>query len=72
MVSQCRKVSIETRMIFEVIPMWKPELRKNKIYAVVLLGIGWLIMLLDQDATAFFSLAMLAVPLFFARERWTI
>lgn len=59
-------------MIFEVIPMWKPELRKNKIYAVVLLALGWLSMLLDQDATAFLFLAMLAVPLFFAKRNWIV
>lgn len=52
--------------------MWKPELRKNKIYAVVLLALGWLSMLLDQDATAFLFLAMLVVPLFFAKRNWII
>lgn len=50
--------------------MWKPELLRNKFYAVVLLVIGWLSMLLDRDATAFLLLAMIAIPLLFSKENY--
>lgn len=43
---------------------------KNKLYALVLLACGYLCVLIEKDATALVFLAMLAVPLFFAKENW--
>lgn len=52
-------------------PMWKKELIKNKIYAVILmcggaLAIPWC----DGDATFFLFSLMMGIPLFFAKENW--
>ncbi len=44
--------------------------RKNKLYAVVLLICGYLPVLIDNDATSLIFLALIAVPLFFAKENW--
>lgn len=41
---------------------------KNKLYALVLLACGYLGVLIENDATALVFLAMLAIPLFFAKE----
>lgn len=51
--------------------MWKKELIKNKIYAVILmcggaLAIPWC----DGDATFFLFSLMMGIPLFFAKENW--
>lgn len=43
---------------------------KNKLYAVVLLICGCLPVLIDKDATVLVFLALIAVPLFFAKENW--
>ena len=43
---------------------------KNKLYAVVLLICGYLTLLMEKDATALVFLALVAVPLFFAKENW--
>lgn len=43
---------------------------KNKLCAVVLLICGYLSVLIDKDATALVFLALIAVPLFFAKENW--
>lgn len=43
---------------------------KNKLYALVLLASGYLGVLIENDATALVFLAMLAIPLFFAKENW--
>jgi hypothetical protein len=43
---------------------------KNKLYAVVLLICGYLPALIVKDATALVFLALIAVPLFFAKENW--
>lgn len=43
---------------------------KNKLYATVLIILGWLSTLIDGDATAFVFLLMIGVPLFFAKENW--
>lgn len=43
---------------------------KNKLYAVALLIYGYLPVLIDKDATALVFLALIAVPLFFAKENW--
>lgn len=41
---------------------------KNKLCAVVLLICGYLQVLIDKDATALVFLALIAVPMFFAKE----
>ena len=44
---------------------------KNKLYALVLLALGYLSVLVENDATVLVFLAMFAIPLFFAKENWT-
>jgi len=52
--------------------MWKRELLKNKIYALIFIGIGALSVCVDErhDATFFVFSLMLGIPLFFAKENW--
>lgn len=51
--------------------MWKKELIKNKIFAVILMCIGTLVIpWCDGDATFFLFSLMMGIPLFFAKENW--
>lgn len=50
--------------------MWKRELLKNKIYSLILIGIGALSVLIEYDGTFFIFSLMLGLPLFFAKENW--
>lgn len=43
---------------------------KNKLCAIVLLACGYIGVLLENDATALVFFAMIAIPLFFAKENW--
>ena len=43
---------------------------KNKLYAVMLLICGYLPVLIDGDGTALIFFAFIAIPLFFAKEKW--
>lgn len=43
---------------------------KNKVFAVVLLGMGYLGTLFDNDITALIFFAFIAIPMFFAKENW--
>lgn len=43
---------------------------KNKIYAILLLGIGAIAMAISKDATALFVLSLFAVPMFFSKKEW--
>lgn len=43
----------------------------NKIFATVMIGLGYLSTLIDGDGTFFVWTLMLFVPMFFARENWT-
>ncbi len=52
--------------------MFGRKLIKNKIYALVLIGIGVLSFLPENDATAFAFTCLIGVPLFFAKENWII
>ena len=52
------------------IPMWRKETIKNKIYALVLIGIGVLSIFPENDATACMFFCIIGVPLFFAKENW--
>ena len=42
----------------------------NKIIAILLGIIGWVATFIDNDATIFVFLMLIAVPLFFARTNW--
>lgn len=48
----------------------KTELFANKMTALGLLGLGYLSTLIDGDGTGLVILAMLAIPLFFAKENY--
>ena len=50
--------------------MWKKELLKNKLYSIILIGIGALSVLIEYDCTFFILTLMLGLPLFFAKENW--
>ena len=50
--------------------MWKRELLRNKLYALLLVGLSLPVMFLDGDATATVLMLFFAVPLFFAKENW--
>lgn len=52
--------------------MPKPELIRNKLYAVLLILCTLPIVFLDGDATATVFMAMIAVPMFFAKENWIL
>lgn len=49
--------------------IFKKELLKNKLYAIVLLTLGYIsVGLLDGDITGFILLMFFALALFFAKE----
>jgi len=50
--------------------MWKKELLKNKLYALLLVIIGVLSIPIEYDGTFFILALMLGLPLFFAKENW--
>ena len=50
--------------------MWRRELLKNKIYSLILIGIGALSVLIENDGTFFIFSLMLGLPLFFSKENW--
>jgi len=50
--------------------MWKKELLKNKLYALLLIIIGALSIPIEYDGTFFILTLMLGLPLFFAKENW--
>lgn len=50
--------------------MWRRELIRNKLYSLVLILIGVVPILIDQDGTFFIFSLMLGLPLFFAKENW--
>lgn len=43
---------------------------KNKIYAILMLGVGVLGAALSNDATLLLLMSMFAVPMFFSKEEW--
>lgn len=47
--------------------MWKRELIKNKIYAVVIMILGMLSVPIEWDATFFFFAVLLGLSLFFSK-----
>lgn len=50
--------------------MWRRELLKNKLYSLILIGIGALSALIEYDGTFFIFASILGLPLFFAKENW--
>lgn len=50
----------------------KRELLKNKLYALILIGIGWLSIIPERDGTFLVFALMLGLPLFFSKENWII
>ena len=48
--------------------MKKKHLIKNKLYALLLLGLGGLSLFVSTDGTGFIFLLILAVGLFFSKE----
>jgi len=51
-------------------PMWKRELLKNKLHALLLVIIGTLSIFIEYDGTFFIFALMIGLPLFFAKENW--
>lgn len=52
--------------------MFKPELIRNKLYALLLIACTLPVMFLEGDATATVFISMIAVPMFFAKENWIL
>jgi len=50
--------------------MWKKELLKNKLYALLLVIFGALSIPIEYDGTFFIFALMLGLHLFFAKENW--
>jgi hypothetical protein len=50
--------------------MWRRELIRNKIYSLILIGIGALSVLIEYDGTFFIFSLIIGLPLFFAKENW--
>lgn len=52
--------------------MWKRELVRNKICAILLIALTLPITFLERDITALIFISMIAVPMFFAKEDWIL
>ena len=50
--------------------MWRRELLKNKIYSLILIGIGARSVHIEYDGTFFIFALTIGLPLFFSRENW--
>ena len=50
----------------------KRELLKNKLYALILIGIGWLSIIPERDGTFLVFALMFGLPLFFSKENWVV
>lgn len=44
--------------------------RKNKLFALAMLGFGVLTVVLDGDGTFLIFALLIGLPLFFAKENW--
>ena len=47
--------------------MWKRELLRNKLYALLLVGLSLPVLFIDGDATVMVIMLFFAVPMFFAK-----
>lgn len=45
---------------------------KNKVYAILLLALGYMPVVIIDDCTALVLISLFAIPLFFAKENWVI
>jgi len=45
---------------------------KNKLYSLLLMGSTLIISVLDGDATSMVFVAIIAIPMFFAKENWIL
>lgn len=52
--------------------MFRKELMKNKLYAVLFVMIGVVSMLMSLDATFFIFTLVVGVLLFFSKENWVV
>ena len=52
--------------------MWASNLLKNKLYAVLLVILGYLTVCIEHDVTIFILTLILAPHLFFSRKSWFI
>ena len=50
--------------------MWRRELIKNKLYAIVIILLGALTIPIEWDATFFLFALIMELALFFAKENW--
>lgn len=50
--------------------MWKRELIRNKIYAVLMVLASLPVVILERDGTVLLLSLLFGVPMFFAKENW--
>lgn len=50
--------------------MWKRELIRNKIYAVLMVLVSLPVVILEKDGTVLLLSLFFGVPMFFAKENW--
>lgn len=50
--------------------MWRKELLKNKIAAIILIVVGALTLAIAGDATVFLSMLPVGLVLFFSKKDW--
>ena len=48
--------------------LFRKDLRKNKLYSIILMLIGYLTIHIDGDCTVFILMLMLGLPIFFSNE----
>lgn len=46
------------------------ETWRNKLYAIIMISIGAVPIVYDNDATVFMLMLIIGVPLFFSRKNW--
>ena len=52
--------------------MWKTKTLKNKIFALALFICSLFPILIERDATVMIMMLFIAIPLFFAKEKWIL
>lgn len=52
--------------------MWKRELIRNKIYAVLMVLASLPVVILERDGTVLLLSLLFGVPIFFAKENWVM
>lgn len=50
--------------------MWKRELLRNKLYAILLVLVSLPLLILEKDGTVTLFMLFIAVPMFFAKTNW--